>query len=150
MVKPERGNVSLRRLGTLGYGLYCSAEYASTRIPGPEGSPFDNDAFIGWSDAHTHLPAAQWIERALGGRTPALVTTSLATQVAAAKGGVGVALLPHFLARDAGLVCLDSDLGVDQSIYLVIQSDLAQSRRTRAVADFLKELVLANRERLSG
>ncbi len=150
MVKPERGNVSMRRLGTLGYGLYCSQTYASARVPGPEGAPFDNDAFIGWSDAHTHLPAAQWIERMLGGRQPALLTTSLATQVEAAKGGVGVALLPHFLARDAGLVCLDSDLGVDQTIYLVIQSDLAQSRRTRAVADFLKELVLANRDRLSG
>ena len=27
MVRPERGNVTLRALGTLGYGLYCSTSY---------------------------------------------------------------------------------------------------------------------------
>ncbi|MCC4287953.1 hypothetical protein LL250_09370, partial [Halomonas meridiana] len=45
---------------------------------------------------------------------------------------LGIAVLPHFLAQEAGLVCIASDLGVDQPIYLVIQTDLTQSRRTRA------------------
>ncbi|OWV30796.1 hypothetical protein [Halomonas campaniensis] len=59
-------------------------------------------------------------------------------------------MLPHFLALEAGLVCVAADIGVDQPIYLVIQTDLTQSGRTRAVADFLAELVANNRERLSG
>ena len=75
---------------------------------------------------------------------------SLSCQTGVAKAGPGLAVLPHFLALGAGLVCVDSDIGVDQSIYLVIHSDQTQSRRTRAVADFLVDLVSRNRTLLSG
>ncbi|MCH4565387.1 LysR family transcriptional regulator [Halomonas sp. EGI 63088] len=150
MVRPERGNVTLRRLGTLGYGLYCSSDYASQREANPDLGDYDTDAFITWGEMQSHLPAAQWVERILRGRKPALTTTSLAAQVAAAKAGLGLAVLPHFIARDVGLVCVASDIGVDQPIYLVIQTDLARSRRIRALADFLTDLVIRNRERLSG
>lgn len=150
MVKPERGNVSIKRLGTLGYGLYASERYAAGRRGDPDLAAFDGDAFVTWGEAYAHLPAAQWVERILHGRQPAITTTSLSTQVAAAAAGLGLAVLPHFLARAAGLVCVRADIGVDQPIYLVIQSDLAQSRRTRALADFLADLVTSQRERLRG
>lgn len=150
MVKPERGNVTLRRLGMLGYGLYGHPSYLAQRNIHPDSGNFVQDAFITWSEMHTHLPAAQWVERILQGREPVLTTTSVATQVAAAQAGLGLAVLPHFLAVKAELVCVASDLGVDQPIYLAIQSDLAQSRRTRAVADFLVDLVSRNRAQLCG
>ena len=150
MVKPERGNVTLRRLGSLGFGLYASPAYMAQREAHPDAGDYGNDAFITWGDRQAHLPAALWVERVLQGREPALTTTSLATQLAAAKAGLGFAVLPHFLAREAGLVCVATQMGADQPIYLVIQTDLAQSGRTRAVADFLAELVASNRERLSG
>ncbi|WP_085920352.1 LysR family transcriptional regulator [Halomonas sp. CSM-2] len=150
MVKPERGNVTLRRLGMLGFGLYASPGYTAQRKAHDDAGDYDTDAFITWGDTQAHLPAAQWVERMLRGREPALTTTSLATQLAAAKAGLGIAVLPHFLALEAELVCLESDIGVDQPIYLVIQTDLTQSARIRAVADFLAELVASNRERLSG
>lgn len=150
MVKPERGHITFRRLGTLGYGLYGSPDYMAQRAVSPDSGAYDSDAFITWSETQAHLPAAQWIERILQGREPELATTSLSCQVEAAKAGLGLAVLPHFLAQTAGLVCVDSDIGVDQSIYLVIHSDLTQSRRTRAVADFLVDLVDRNRARLSG
>lgn len=150
MVKPERGNVTLRRLGTLGFGLYASPNYVAQREAHHDTGNYDTDAFITWGETQAHLPAAQWVERVLQGREPALTTTSLASQLAAAKAGLGIAVLPHFLALEAGLVCVAAEIGVDQPIYLVIQTDLTQSGRTRAVADFLAELVASNRERLSG
>lgn len=150
MVKPERGNVTLRKLGILGYGLYASHDYAEARQVDIDSGNYDNDDMIAWSDEQSRLPAAQWIERVLRGRQPALTTTSLSTQIAATKAGIGMAILPHFLATKAGLVCIESDIGVNQPIYLVIQSDLAQSRRIRALADFLSDLVIENRARLSG
>lgn len=150
MVKPERGNVSLQRLGTLGFGLYGAPDYIAARSPMTDASAFDTDDFIGWSDAYAHLPAAQWVERVLKGRAPAITTTSVATQLAACASGLGLAVLPHFLGRSRGLTCLDSDLGIDQPIWLVTQSDLAQSRRVRAVADFLRGLVRQHGAALSG
>ncbi|MDN3558128.1 LysR family transcriptional regulator [Halomonas maura] len=146
MVKPERGNVSLRRLGSLGYGLYASADYLARRLAGSLAGGYDDDAFITWGERQAHLPAARWVEGVLDGREAALTTTSLHTQVVAAEAGLGLAVLPHLLARDTGLVCLEADLGVAQDIYLVIQTDLSRAPRVRALADFLSELVIEQRE----
>ena len=150
MVKPDRGNVSLQRLGTLGYGLYGASRYISTRRSTADANTFDADDVIGWSEAHAGLPAAQWVERLLKGRAPVITTGSLATQLTACVEGLGLAVLPHFLARPHDLTCLDSDLGIDQPIWLVTQSDLAQSSRVRVVAHFLRNLVDLNRAALSG
>lgn len=150
MVKPDRGNVSLQRLGSLGFGLYGSAEYVSARDAESDANAFDHDDFISWCEAYANLPAARWVERILKGRQPTLVTTSLATQFTACEGGLGLAILPHFLARPRGLICLNAELGADQTIWLVTHSDLVHSRRVRTVADFLRDLVQRNRTLLSG
>lgn len=150
MVKPERGNVTLQRLGTLSYGLYGAPGYVAARSQAMDASAFDADDFIGWSDAYTDLPAAQWIERVLKGRAPAITTPSLAAQIIACANDLGLAVLPHFLALPHDLICLDADLGVDQPIWLVTQSDLAQSRRVRVVADFLRDLVKQHGATLCG
>lgn len=150
MVKPDSGHVTMRRLGSLGYGLYCSAEYVAQRVTYSDSGNYDNDRFIAWGDMETQLPAAQWIARALQGRAPVLTTTTLANQVVAAKAGLGLAVLPHFVTLNTGLICLDANIGIEQSIYLVVQSDLNHSRRIRAVADFLIDLVDLNQAVLSG
>jgi len=148
MVKPVRGNVTIRRLGTLGYGLYASQGYMDGRIAKREDARFDTDRFIGWCETYGHLPAAQWIERILRGRAPILATTTLSAQISATVAGVGLAVLPHFIARQNDLVCLEADLGIDQGIWLAIHSNLAQSRRVRVVAELLGSLIREAREQL--
>ncbi|MQB07983.1 LysR family transcriptional regulator [Agrobacterium tumefaciens] len=145
MVKPERGNVTIRRLGTLGYGLYGSRAYLKSRPAQRDEGPFDSDRFITWCETHNHLPAAQWIEPVLRGRAPVVVTTTLSAQLSAVIAGVGVAVLPHFLGRRNDLVCLQSELGIDQGIWLAIHSDVAQSRRVRVVSEFLTDLITVSK-----
>lgn len=142
LVKPLRGNVTIRRLGTLGFGLYASRAYAERR---KDGERLDTERFVTWCETYAHLPAAQWIERALRGRLPVLATTTLSAQLSAAVAGVGLTVLPHFLGRQNDLVCLQADLGIDQEIWLAVHSDLAQSRRVRVVSEFLVELVRESR-----
>ncbi|RBP85623.1 LysR family transcriptional regulator [Marinomonas rhizomae] len=141
MVRPTNGNVSFQRVGTLGYGLYCSTHYQKERN-------HDNDNFIQWGEHYEHLPAAQWISNQLAGKEPIITTTSVATQVSACLAGIGMAILPHPVARPTKLVCLADIPEINQDIYLVIQTDLTQSKRIRAVADFLSELVKTNQDQL--
>ncbi len=156
MTQPEAGHLTIRRLGTLGFGLYGSAGYVQGRAggngsAGTHGSdPFEGDAFIGWDDSHAHLPAARWMARALRGRPCRLETNTLSAQLAAAQAGLGLAVLPHFLARQAGLVCVEPQLGADQPIWLAMHADLAHSRRVRAVADHLIELFERRQAELEG
>lgn len=140
MVKPDAGNVTIKRLGTLGFGLYGASSYVDSRHPGTDAASFDEDAFIGWGESHGHLPAAKWIARMLRGRPCRVETNTLSAQLAAATAGLGLAVLPHYLAKETDLVCLLPELGVDQPIWLVIHTDLAHSRRVRAVADHLIQL----------
>lgn len=145
LVKPERGNVTIRRLGTLGFGLYVSRVYAEHRR---DDARLEADRFITWCETYGHLPAARWVERALRGCAPALATTTLSAQLAAAISGVGLAVLPHVLGRQSDLVCLQGDLGIDQEIWLAVHSDLAQSRRVRVVADFLASMLREAKQEL--
>ena len=144
MVKPERGNVTLRRLGRLGFGLYAAPTYLAARpFAGVEGHEV-----IGWCETRAHLPAAQWAERALRGRPLVLATTTLGAQLVAAKAGLGLAVLPHFLGSQHGLVCVLPELGADQEIWLAVHADVARTPRVRVVADFLAALIHTNRTTL--
>lgn len=145
LVKPERGNVTIRRLGTLGFGLYASRTYTGQRH---ETARLETDRFITWCETYAHLPAAQWIERVLRGHPPILATTTLSAQLSAVVAGIGLAVLPHFLGRQNDLVCVQPDIGIDQEIWLAVHSDLGQTRRVRVVADFLVGLVRDSKQEL--
>lgn len=149
MIKPKHGNVTVRRLGVLGFGLYGSKEYFAARDRvGNDVAGLDSQVFLGWTEAYQALPAARWIERVARGKPPSLVTSTLSAQLSAARSGMGLAILPHFLALEAGLEALPVELGIDQSIWIVIHSDLTTSRRVRTVADHVIEIIQKNRERL--
>lgn len=149
MVRPERGNLTVQRIGTLGYGLYGSKDYLDCRSDA-DPNPMSEDRYIGWSERQQMLPAAEWLERQLKGDAPTIVTSSLMGQVAAAKAGLGLAVLPHFLAAESGLEPISLDIGLDQPIWLVVHSDLVASHRVRIVADHLAAVISKNDDRLTG
>lgn len=133
MVKPESGNLTLKRLGKVGFGLYS----ADTGLAGSTDVAFNHAQYIGWPESHQHLPAARWITRTLRGRPCRVEANTLLAQLSAVSAGLGLGVLPHFMARKNGLLCVNADIGVDQTLWLVMHSDLAHSRRVRVVADHL-------------
>ncbi|EPL9847479.1 LysR family transcriptional regulator [Klebsiella aerogenes] len=133
MVKPESGNLTLKRLGKVGFGLYS----ADTGLAGSTDVAFNHAQYIGWPESHQHLPAARWITRTLRGRPCRVEANTLLAQLSAVSAGLGLGVLPHFMARKNGLQCVNADIGLDQTLWLVMHSDLAHSRRVRVVADHL-------------
>ncbi|HDS3822763.1 TPA: LysR family transcriptional regulator [Klebsiella aerogenes] len=133
MVKPESGNLTLKRLGKVGFGLYS----ADTGQAGSTDIAFNHAQYICWPESHQHLPAARWITRTLRGRPCRVEANTLLAQLSAVSAGLGLGVLPHFMARKNGLQCVNADIGVDQTLWLVMHSDLAHSRRVRVVADHL-------------
>lgn len=149
MVRPDRGNLTVRKIGVLGYGLYGSEDYLNNRAR-IDPSPISGDRFIGWSERQQMLPAAQWMKRILKGDAPSILTSSLTGQISAAKAGLGLAVIPHYPALSAGLKPVLMDIGLDQAIWLVIHSDLSASRRIRVVADHLVDVISSHADLLSG
>lgn len=155
LVRPTQGNVSIRRVGRQRAGLYGSVSYLE-RTPVDEKNEgnrcLNTDEFIAWSDHYGDLPIAQWTDRVLQGRAPALVTSSLYAQLVAARAGLGLAVLPCFMAEsEPALRHVPSTAdAIEQGLWLAIHTDLAGSARVRAVADFLSELVQRNAASLAG
>ncbi|MCZ4061584.1 LysR family transcriptional regulator [Pantoea sp. LMR881] len=137
MVKPDSGNLTLKRLGTVGFGLYGDDAYLKILAGEPAGLSLNNAQYVGWPESHQHLPAARWVTRMLRGRPCRVEANTLVAQVSAVSAGLGLGVLPHFMARKNGLHCVNPDIGVDQTLWLVMHSDLAGSRRVRAIADHL-------------
>ncbi|WP_299970241.1 LysR family transcriptional regulator [uncultured Roseobacter sp.] len=159
VVRPTQGNVSIKRVGTMRYGLYGSADYIARRterarnaVRSDHRSRFEADDLIAWSETYADLPAAQWIERTLDGRPPALVATSLYAQVVAVRHGIGLAVLPCFMAASEPMlqhIPSQADM-MAQELWLAVHTDLTASGRVRAVSDFVERTVKANADLLAG
>ncbi|WP_114784221.1 hypothetical protein [Vibrio tetraodonis] len=73
----------------------------------------------------------------------------MSAQVSAAQAGIGMAIFPHFIGQQKGLVCVQKDVGCDQPIWSAVHSDLIHSTRIRAVTEFLTELIQAKNQELT-
>lgn len=60
-------------------------------------------------------------------------------QAAAAVAGAGVALLPHFVAQDAGLQRLSPEQALSREIWLTVHDDIRHAPGIVAVTAFLLE-----------
>ncbi|UKJ76247.1 LysR family transcriptional regulator [Azospirillum brasilense] len=131
LARPQRGDLIARRLATMGYGLVAAA-----------GAP---DTVIGYDEALADLPEAVWLARHMAGRRVAFRSNSLQTQLAAAKAGFGVALLPSWLtAGEPDLVPVPCDAPpLEREVWLVLHPDLRDVPRVRAVIEHLVALFTA-------
>lgn len=142
LVRPQYGNLVIQKLGTMAAAVYGNADYLN-RHPAPAGNPLSDRAFIVWDKAHAHLPTALWLEKHHCDSNPALVTSSVATQYAAARNGIGLALLPCFVAAtDSTLIEVIPAAEVfSEELWLVTHTDLRASARIRAVITFLQGIL---------
>ncbi|MFC2967031.1 LysR family transcriptional regulator [Acidimangrovimonas pyrenivorans] len=141
MVRPEQGHLVVRQVGMLGIGLY-----------GPPGGGRP-ERFVTWPEQEAVQMQLDWARAFGAGRAPRLAVNTLAGQVEAVARGAGVAVLPHLLARPAGLTLLAARLpdgaAMARPIYLAIHADLAASRRVRTVADALVAAIGERRAELA-
>lgn len=135
--RPTGGRLVARRIGRVTYRPYAASGYMQARDAA-------DVVFLGLDDSLAAAPHERLMRRLAGDRRIALRTNDLAVQCAAASAGMGVAVLPDFLAMEAGLVPVDfadrDDLSggpVTRDVWLVWHEDLRDSPDLRAVADFL-------------
>jgi len=150
VVRPSQGNLKMRRLGEMTHGVYGHRDYLS-RHPARDADPLAGRAVVTWDEAHAHLPAARWLAQRAPDARIVLTASTLRAQIAAVRAGLGLAVLPDFLATDPDFVrVLAPDEVFSDGVWLVMHADLAASNRVRAVADFLAETVAQVGSALAG
>lgn len=148
--RPLQGDLKLRRLGAVGYGLYAAPAYLAERGQPRAADGFAGHDLIDWPADYTVIPQVPWLRGLARAATVVMRSNSASARAAAAVAGSGIALLPRLIADDdAGLVRLE-DVAPAQELWLVSHRDLAQVPRVRAMLDYLATVARAAGPRLGG
>ena len=144
--RPERGELLGRRVARVAYGFYAAPRWADRvkRGEAPE--------FIGFDEAGAQFPEALWLARRFGRSRFAVRCNNQVGQIAAARVGCGVAMLPRFLAADdPALVEVPlSEMPPMRELWLLTRPDIQKTPRFRVVADFLIDLLRREQTRFQG
>ncbi|HTQ03622.1 MAG TPA: LysR family transcriptional regulator [Polyangiaceae bacterium] len=125
-----------RRIATAGWSLYASPSYVERK-----GAPADPEVLaghdvVGFDQSLAFVPGALWLEEHAAGASVVLRGNSIVAALNAATFGVGIAVLPCFLADpETRLVRLTARVVGSRDVSLVVHPDLAKVARVRAVMD---------------
>lgn len=137
---PKDGEAVARRLVTVGFGFYARPEWRARLAAGAA------PAFATFDEANAHLPEATWLKRHFPGARLVLRANTQTTQALAAKAGLAIAVVPHFIA--AGIPELVRlDLGRDappRDLFLLTNRLAPDDGAVRAVRDVLVERFTAD------
>lgn len=142
LIRPEQNSLKIRKAAVIPSAVFGSESYIRDH-PAPASRPFSDREFITWDKSFGHLPSARWLNDNVPDTASALTTTSLVTQISAVKAGLGLAVLPCFIAaQNRDLVeVIPTQQVFSEDLWLVSHPDLVTSSRVRAVADFLVSLI---------
>lgn len=146
MLDPAKPNAHpdhvMHRMGKVPFSLYASP--ALLQGARPDQLDWTQLPHVSWDQSLRHLPIAQWMTRAVPDqRQPSFTSNSLSAQMVAVAAGLGVGVLPDYLARThAGLVRLPVDTeDMARELWLVYHRDLRSSRRVQAIRAFIDEVL---------
>ncbi|GAB3542250.1 LysR substrate-binding domain-containing protein [Noviherbaspirillum agri] len=143
MGKPTDPTVVARPLGAISYGLFAHKDYLAQHAA-------KDWHFVGFDESLRDAPEQQWLDRYAAGRPYSFKSNSSLMLYEAAINGLGVTVLPHFLAMkspDLVPVAVDSP-PAKRDLWLVIHPELRRSARVKLVAEVVTELVLSSAEQL--
>jgi DNA-binding transcriptional LysR family regulator len=145
MGRPRDAGLVTRKLSDVSYGFYAARGHAG----GARAVDFASDPFIGFDDSLATVPQERWVAKIAPDRRVVFRSNSTASLQAAARAGVGVAILPCFVAdHDAGLVRLEGPTPAHHELWLLVHGDLRRSARVRAVIEWVDALVARARPSL--
>jgi len=150
-VRPSQAQLASRRLAGLGQGLYAAREYLAGR-PYRPGDPLRGHDLLGYHASLASMPEARWLDERAQGARFALRANRVDLLLPAAVAGLGLAVLPCYLADgEPRLVRL---LGprevVMRELWLVLHRDSRRIGRIRAFVDHFTEQIEAQADALGG
>lgn len=138
LARPRGQSMRGRRVGSIAFGLYASEAYlASHSVPALAGSEGEGHRVILTRDETGAYPEVDVLATMAPKASVALRSDSRSSHVAAARAGLGIAVLGHHVAAETDLVRIDSPPLPGREIWLVQHEDTSAVPRIRAVADAL-------------
>jgi len=93
-----------------------------------------------YTSAFDMLQEARWFQPLRNSSAVSVTTNSTHALLAAALAGVGIAVLPRFVARQHDDLVVVSDDLAEHDVWLITHPEYRRDPRVRATADFLKRI----------
>ena len=138
LARPRQENLVVKKLLSIHLGLYASTDYVEQfGMPSPGG--LDRHRVILFADTQQFRRENAWFTQNIGDAAIVMRSDSVSSVVSAAKGGLGIAMLPVQVADpDPGLVRTPiSGAPEPRVVWQAVHRDLVTTARIRAVLDFL-------------
>lgn len=140
--RPENGNFTMRRVGTLMQGLFCSEGYATANRLPETPDDLKHHHLIGWTEDMAYMPLAQWLKEVSRDQTLWMRAPNLTAQLKAVEAGLGIAVLPTYVAHQSGLRQVLADRPLHSSEIWLLRNQATQGiGRVDQVVDYLIELL---------
>jgi DNA-binding transcriptional LysR family regulator len=143
LVRPREPALLSRRLGEMHWSLFASATYVARR-----GTPRNRESlaahdFVGFDESLDATPQNKWLRRAVARPRYVLRATTTTAQVVACAEGLGIALLPLFVAaREPRLERLLPRLvGPSREIFAVTHAASRSNARVAAIVGWLARVL---------
>lgn len=150
--RPTQGDMLVRKVGDLAYGLYASPAYLERMGTPRPMSELAGHTMIGFPRAEMPLGPVWWMSRAEKIAKILFRSSSAETRSAAAIEGLGLTALPCILAdkeKRLSRVFGPETLG-SHELWIMTRNDLAQLAHVRLVTEFLVEAVRRHKGKLEG
>lgn len=129
--RPEDNTLVVRRAGAVTYRAYATPAYLAAH-------PVAERVFIGLSADLDGTPNQLWLKQLAGHRPMVLRSNDLVTQCAAAGAGLGIAVLPDFLARITAPGLVEAEPGsFRRDAWIAYHRDLRGAPQIKATATLL-------------
>jgi DNA-binding transcriptional LysR family regulator len=141
----------MRKLGDVGWSLYASKAYLARRPVSADPTDLTGHDAIIYDGNLAGLPAAKWIQQHAANATIALRIRETMEMFTAAVAGVGIAVLPCYLAdAEPALIRLTPSVLGTRNASLIYRREVRLSEPVRAVIRFVLEVMREHAEQLAG
>lgn len=143
LARPQKGRLSLRRLGDYRLHLYGAPTYVERFGTPCSPAALLRHTLVGYVPDFIFSPELDYLNEVHAGLEAHLRATSINMQHRMIAEGAGIGILPDFIARkDVTLLpLLAHDVEITRSFWLVIHEDLRRLPRIEAVSQWLQNLV---------
>jgi DNA-binding transcriptional LysR family regulator len=145
--RPARGPVVVTKLSDYVLRLYASKHYLAKHDPIRTREDLRGHTFISYVDDLLFSKELQYLDELYKPDSFALRSTSILAQHQATAAGAGIAVLPAFIAeRDKSLRrVLPDEANFTRTFWMSVPAETRHLARMKAVWDFLRETVVAQR-----
>jgi DNA-binding transcriptional LysR family regulator len=140
-----------KRLGDTGWALFASESYLERRGTPLSAGDLSGHDLIGFDDTMANTPGALWLNDHAADAHITLRGNSIISVLNAAISGMGLAVLPCFLAQgEPTLRRAAPGLLGSREVWLVFHPEVGRIARVRCVIDFLTEIIAETATELRG